>query len=68
MKHPKYCSWFSLCGLSYPNNVWVLTLLTYVARPYSTPRERVWDMAIEQFVAPHHGVRTNHITVDYSVT
>jgi len=39
-----------------------------VARPYSTPRERVWDMAIEQFVALHHGVRTNHITVDYSVT
>jgi len=26
-------------------------------------RERVWDMATEQFVAPHYGVRTNHSTV-----
>jgi len=34
-----------------------------VARPYSAPRERVWDMAIEQFVAPYRGVRTNHSTV-----
>jgi len=34
-----------------------------VARTYSTLRERVWDMAIEQFVALHCGVRTNHSTV-----
>ena len=25
--------------------------------------ERVWDLAIEQLVAPHRGVRTNHSTV-----
>jgi len=29
--------------------------LARMARPYSALRERVWDMAIEQFVAPHHG-------------
>jgi len=34
-----------------------------VARPYSAPKERVWDMAIEQLVAPHRGVHTNHSTV-----
>ena len=34
-----------------------------MARPYSAPRERVWDLAIEQLVAPHRGVRTNHSTV-----
>ena len=25
--------------------------LPYMARPHSAPRERVWDMAIEQFAA-----------------
>jgi len=34
-----------------------------VARPYSALRERVWDMTIEQIVAPHCEVRTNHSTV-----
>ena len=29
----------------------------------AAPRERVWDMAIEQFIAMHHGVCTNHSTV-----
>ena len=38
-------------------------LYSRVARPYSAPRERVWDMDIEQFVAPHHGVQTNHSTL-----
>ena len=33
-----------------------------MARPYSAPRERVWDMATEQFVALHRGVRTYHST------
>ena len=27
------------------------------------PRERVWDMAIEQLVTPHRGVCTNQSTV-----
>jgi len=36
-----------------------------VARHYSVLRERVWDMAIEQFVAPHHGVQS--IAAQYSV-
>ena len=36
-----------------------------MARPYSTPRERVWDIAIEQFVATHCGasVYQYHSTV-----
>jgi len=34
-----------------------------VARPYFAPRERVWDMALEQLVALHRGVCTNHSTV-----
>jgi len=34
-----------------------------MARPYSAPRKRVWDLAIEQLVALHRGVRTNHNTV-----
>ena len=35
----------------------------HLGRPHSALRERVSDMAIEQFVAPHCGVRTNHSAV-----
>lgn len=36
-----------------------------MARPHSVPwggvwENGVWDMSIEQFVAPHGGVHTNH--------
>jgi len=46
-----------------PSAQMLRTAWSRVARPYSAQRERVWDMAIEQFVAPHRGVRTNHSTV-----
>jgi len=36
-------------------------ILSHVARPRSAQREGIWDMAIiEQFIAPHRGVCTNH--------
>jgi len=49
--HTNVCTW-QLMYTQFP-----------MARPSSAPKERVWDMATEQFVTPHCGVRTNHSTV-----
>ena len=35
-------------------------ILSHVARPHSAQGKGIWDMAIEQFIAPHRGVCTNH--------
>jgi len=40
-----------------------LNYIMYVKMLVDAPRERVWVMAIEQFVAMHRGVHTNHSTV-----
>ena len=39
------------------------TDLIQIAILYSAPKEKVWDMAMQQFVSLYCGVRTNHSTV-----
>ena len=50
----------------------VVTCILAIKTAFHTPwcgstalhiKGKVWDMAIEQFVAPHRGVRTNHSSV-----
>ena len=52
-----------ICAKSITTSHYMSGTLVCMAEPHSTPRERVWDMAIEQFVAPHRGVRTNYSAV-----
>ena len=59
----KYCDTYQeLVGSkAIPSKPFIYIVLR--VRPYSAPRESVWDLAIEQLVSPHRGVRTIHSTV-----